>query len=164
MSNNVFITAPDEVVVYIDPPEVVEVQVEPAEQPIEVVIEPGSVTYRPIRTTRRGFIAAENLSALRIVALNFDNTVSYASSSNLDQANRVKGLTVGSALDGESVEIIEEGPYTDESWDWGTNQAVFLRENGTLSIIPPTEGFYMQVAQSETSDTLYINIQTPILL
>ncbi len=161
--SNVEIIQPEEIIVSIEIPEVVEVSIEP-NAVVEVSIEPGSVSYRPIRTTRRGFLAAENVSALRIVVLNSNNTVSYASASNVNHSNRVKGLTVAAALAGQSVEVIEEGPYTDSSWDWGSNQAIFLSENGIMSVLPPTSGFYMQVAQSETPDTLYINIQRPILI
>lgn len=160
---HVEIISPAEVTVAIEPQAQIEVAVE-AQPSVEVVIQPGAATYRPIRTTVRGFIAAEPISALRAVVLNLNGTISLASASNPTHSNRVKGISITAANTGQPVDVLEAGPYTDNSWDWGLNQAVFLVEAGGLSVTPPVNGFYLQIGQSETPDTLYVEIQRPILI
>lgn len=109
----------------------------------------------------RTYLAAENLSALRLVRVNSSNQVVYADNTT---NSKVIGLTITSSNTGDYVSVLLDGKISDPSWNWDITKKLFLGENGFITQTPPTNGFLIDVGSVITPTDIYIDIQEALQL
>lgn len=100
----------------------------------------------------------------RVVYLDANGDVQYASSSNTQHAFRIAGVTTGAAGALDSINIQTNGVIEELSWTWNTSLPIYLGENGVLVQVAPTSGFLMIVAQPITPTKIMVALQPPIIL
>jgi hypothetical protein len=120
-----------------------------------------------INVTDRGIIkysAGENLGGHRVVYINAENKVVYASNLNLCQAHKILGITTG-ACEISDVAIIQTfGLMEEVSWTWDLNLPIYLSDNGLITQSTPATGFILQIAFPITSTKIFIDKKTPIII
>jgi hypothetical protein len=140
------------------------VSVQPSAQS-NVAISAGGASFVP---QRQAILSTEKagmaLLPLRVVVYDQNDHVIYASASNRSHANRIVGLTIASADEGESVQILRQGLWISNSWNWG-DEVILLGENGILTHgMPAVGGFLLQIGQRQTPNSINFNPQSPIFL
>jgi hypothetical protein len=90
--------------------------------------------------------------------------IAKASSSVVNSANKILGLTSGSVVNGQPVEVVTSGTITEPSWSWLIGDAVYVSTNGTLAQTVPTSGYILQVGVATNSTTINIDLKLPIIL
>lgn len=107
-------------------------------------------------------IANGSLAGHRVVVLNSDNTVSYASSDNADNADNVLGITAHAATSGAEIVIQLRDIMEEATWDWTPQNPVFLGLDGLLTQNEEMVGlFTLIMGTALTSTKILINKQVP---
>jgi hypothetical protein len=102
-------------------------------------------------------LAGENLSGHRAVFV-FAEEAFYASNTD-ETAESVIGVTIGSSLQGDAVQILTDGEIEEPSWNW-TPGIVFLGENGFLTQVAPASGAIVEVGVALAPTRLLVRIQS----
>lgn len=111
------------------------------------------------------YYAGESIVALRVLYLNTaDNLIYYADKDLLGCKDRIIGISTISAAIGEEVGFLEMGLMIDASWSWDTSKLLLLGSSGSLSQIPPTTGFILQLGRILATNSIFIDIGIPITL
>lgn len=114
-------------------------------------------------TNVTGFVTSENINIHRLVAVNADGTIRYASNDDLTTMNRVIGLSLQSVNMGGYCEVLRHGEVHDPSFNFsGTN--LYVGANGMITTIPPTSGYLQVVGTVINATTIYIDIFEPLQL
>lgn len=111
--------------------------------------------------------AAVNLSGHRVVILNSERKLEYASCTDLADADRVIGVTYGAASAGADCEVMGNGEMVEGAWNWNVNLPVYLGENGTLTQVEPkapSAKFCMVVGFPISSTSVFIKPRDPFLI
>lgn len=108
-------------------------------------------------------IASESIGG-HIVVYMSPTGVAIASSSVVNTANKILGLTSGSVVNGQPVEVVTSGTITEPSWSWTVGDAVYVSTNGTLTQTVPTSGYILQVGIATNPTTINIDLKLPIIL
>ena len=88
-----------------------------------------------------------------------------ASASVQDEALQVVGLATQSVSASGSVIVLITGERTDAALDFSaTSGILFLRENGAMSLTPPSSGVLLLVAKVTASTTIFFDTKTPIFI
>lgn len=106
--------------------------------------------------------AGETLGGHRVVWINDDDKVYYASAANAT-AERVAGLTTGAANAGTGATIQPLGEMIEGSWNWIPGP-VYLGLNGVLTQTPPLTGALIEVGVATTPTRLIIRIGEPVYI
>lgn len=106
--------------------------------------------------------AGQNLSGNMAVII-YDGMALYADNSNINHAGIVIGITTGGASIGSDATIQYHGEMTEPSWNWITNEPIFLGTHGRLSQIDTSTAFSNILGFAVTPTTMFINLETPIL-
>lgn len=109
-------------------------------------------------------IANELIGGGRVIAI--DNEIPiYASNNNKSIAKKVLGISLGAAEVGSELIIQTSGLMTDPAWNWDVEKPLFLGTNGLIvQEYPADADFLLIVGQPVSSDTIKVNIETPILI
>lgn len=114
-------------------------------------------------TNTTAFVTSENINIHRLVAVNADGTIRYASNDDLTTMNRVIGLSLQSVNMGGYCEVLRHGEVHDSSFNFsGTN--LYVGVNGMITTIPPTSGYLQVVGTVINATTIYIDIFEPLQL
>ena len=116
------------------------------------------------RTAVLQLIAAENISALRVLASDDLGQVVYADNNSVGQAFKVMGISISTGLLGANVTLQTEGILTDAGWSWAGTGPLFVGTNGVLTQTPPTNGYSVVVGWPTNPTTIFININHAIIL
>lgn len=110
-------------------------------------------------------IAAEDISALKVVKAASDTEVLLASSTgNFEDAEGL-GVSITGANTGGSLEIITAGNISDALFSsFVLNQAIYLGTNGTMTQTPPSTGNLTRIGKSLGGNDIQIKIDSPIAL
>jgi hypothetical protein len=108
--------------------------------------------------------AGQNLIKNRVVIVDTDSLVYYADSSILNHANRVLGVVLTSVNKNGNVRIQTFDKLQNTSWNWDITLPLFLGTDGSLTQIAPITGFSLEIGKPIITDTIFINIQQPIIL
>ena len=103
------------------------------------------------------------MSGHRMVVLNDNQQVIYASNLNPLHANKVLGMTIGAVISGD-IGVQTGGPLEESSWDWILNVPIWLNDSGLMIQVPPTSGFSLIVGFPITFKEIFIDIREPIIL
>ena len=109
-------------------------------------------------------IASGSIGGQRFVVTNGDGTVSYASNLNDSQINKVFGITLNAANDGENVNVLTFGLTEFNGWSWNTALPIFLGDNGLPTQTVPLSGFSLIVGFAETPTNIFVDLREPIYL
>lgn len=111
--------------------------------------------------------AAVAISGHRLVMLDRDARLVYASAGSLAHADRVLGVTTAAAAAGDLVAVQRGGEMTEPSWSWALDLPIYLGLDGALTQTPPAtpaSKFSLVVGVPVTPTTIFINIGFPIAL
>jgi hypothetical protein len=108
--------------------------------------------------------AAVNLSGQRMVRLDSAGELVYAENTDLADAERVLGMTVGAVNTGDIAQVIRSGVVVEPTWNWTLGQPIFLSTTGLLTQTPPAAGFVLQVAFPISSTSVFIDIKQALIL
>ena len=109
------------------------------------------------------YVAGEALGGHRAVTLLSGEAV-YASNTTALHLGRVIGITLGAAVQGDTVQVQPSGTLIEPSWNWNTALPVYLSTNGQLTQTTPTAGFSLILGFPLTATSLYVDIREPINL
>ena len=116
----------------------------------------------------KNYVAGETLSALKLVYIDpTDGRVYNADHTDLTTACSVVGFTkTAAATAGTAVQVISEGMITDASLSYNTalDPTLFLALTGNVTQAPVTSGYLLQAGFVTGTDSMYVDIQPPIIL
>lgn len=134
---------------------------------VNVEITRGGAAAAPLYWIEATLTAPEGkaISALRAIKLDANGRGDYASSSDLDDQNRVLGISFTSASAGQTFKIMLNGRITDSSWNWDMSKAIYVGTDGELIQQPPSGAkFSLQVAVPFDDDGAQVRIMQPVML
>ena len=108
-------------------------------------------------------IASESIGGHTVVYMS-PTGVAKASSSVINTANKILGLTYTSVVNGQPVEVVTSGTITEPSWNWIIGDPIFLSTNGTLTQTLPTSGYILQIGVATNTNIINIDLKLPIIL
>ncbi len=110
------------------------------------------------------YIAAETISALQAVKLVDENSCELADSELTFDEGKVVGLALNAGTVGTTIRVQTFGIVEDASFTFPLNEPLFLKTNGTISNIPNTSGFNVQIGHSLGNGAIFVQIREPIEL
>lgn len=108
--------------------------------------------------------AGEPISALRILSTGNDGLGYYSDPTAEDSVRRILGVTVDAGPAGSWIQMHREGRYQDPSWNFDVTKRLFLGTNGTITQVAPTTGVSVVLGHAQEPDTIFLNIEKPIIL
>jgi hypothetical protein len=113
---------------------------------------------------RELFVAGEMLGGHRVVAMNSQGRAVHANHANPGHAGQICGVTLASALTGESVAVRSFGVVEDSNWQWNLANGLplFLSTNGLLTQTVPASGFSCRVGYLVSPTQIFIDIHLSI--
>lgn len=109
-------------------------------------------------------VGASGVNAYQVVILTALGEVSPADSTNITHAGKVIGIVLQDGLPGALVEVCRGGTLLNENWLLNPSDTYFVGIGGEITNVVPTTGFSQVIGIAETTDALYVNVETPILL
>lgn len=109
-------------------------------------------------------IAAENISALNVVRLNTDTTVSLAVNDTFTNAQAI-GIALNAGNVGQSVTIHLFGVLSDPFFNFVANEPIYLDSvSGNITAVPPTSGFVSVLGHGLGPGGIWVQIEEPIAI
>ena len=99
----------------------------------------------------------------KIVTTNNQGKLGIADNTNLNDINSVLGMTIEDINSGESGKVLREGLFVTTA-TLIPKLPIFLSNQGNITQTPQTSGFSIIIGYATNVNTIYINIQKPILL
>ena len=87
--------------------------------------------------------------------------------SYLNTELEVNGIMVDEYFTGEVGNVVAHGLVRNDQWDWplhSVNRPLFCGQHGEVTLTPPPVGISQEIGYVYDADTIYINIQTPIIM
>jgi len=108
--------------------------------------------------------ASQAIGGQRLVRLQADGTLAYASCDELASAHTLIGLTTHAASAGESQSVLHLGEIDESGWSWTPDAPVYLGLAGVPTQQPPPDARLLRVIGYALSATrLYVCPHEPIL-
>ena len=109
------------------------------------------------------FIAAENISAFSVIALDANGKAVKANQSTLAHAGFVVGISINqtTVATGGTVDVVTFGIFENPSASF-TGRVFYAGSNGALTTTKPTTGFSQVVARFISSTKLFVRIEPAI--
>lgn len=117
-----------------------------------------------IDTSQPTIVVGETVSALRMVSTDDDGLGYYSDPTDPDSVRRIVGLSISAGTIGLAVTMLREGRHQDPSWSWDVTKQLYLSSVGTITQVAPTTGISVVLGHAQTADTIFLNIETPIIL
>jgi hypothetical protein len=115
--------------------------------------------------TLQQYPAGAILSGHRVVTLDSNGDLKYATCTDAAHAGRVIGITTHAADAGAPCSVQTFSTMNESSWSWTPDQPVFLGADGALVSAPPPDAAFVMVVGFAISPTvLFISLREPILL
>lgn len=109
------------------------------------------------------YIAQNTISGHRVVML-VGNAVTLLKSTDVEFCCAAIGVTEGSALSSEPVNVRVRGSMTEVGWTFVAGRPVFCGASGQLTQIQPTTGFSLIVGVATGLNSVFIDIKQPFVL
>lgn len=112
------------------------------------------------------YVAGQTLSGHRAVVTDANGLAIYADNQTAAHANMATKLTLGAALQGDTVQVQLIGRITEPSWNWVVGGTIYVGANGTLTQTPPVSPavFSKPIAVAETATRVLLIQEPPIML
>lgn len=133
MSLNSVIQTPQPLQLVLQPPLVIESQIQVGQGPSGP---PGPIG--PAGGTTISAISDIAISGHRFVCAGLNGNVRYASNADETCINTVLGITIGAALAGDPLNLLRNGEIDEPSWNWLLDLPIYLGLNGFITQTPPT--------------------------
>lgn len=104
--------------------------------------------------------AGENISGNRLVYVLNGEVFYYDPEGPYEPT----GVSINAALTGDDVDVVMFGPANVPGWGLTPGTMYYAGPNGVISDTPAVAGRVQQIGTAEDSDTLFVNIQQPIIL
>lgn len=125
------------------------------------------VVQSPSTTTVvQDLIAGADLQAYQLVRINDLGGVVLVTAMDMEQLDTCIGMTITSALNGESVQVVTFGRITNPLWSLTAGSQVYIGVDGAISYTPDHDGlaFEQAIGLTETSTDLLIRIRKGVLI
>jgi len=124
------------------------------------------MSYTPVvRTIVVERVAGETISAHRIVKRGLDGKLYYASCTNLDDIDRIVGLSLNAAEAGGVVRVLVLGTCKDPSFNFDVTKPLFLGVNGRLvQYVPDVALFVQRLGRVVGPQEILIDLDESIVL
>lgn len=127
---------------------------------IEVITDNGQLIVPG--TNRVTYLAGGTIFGGRAVELNNQGRIIHANSSG--SGFGIIGVAVQSGIEGNNIEVVTYGAFTDNSLNLQHDEPIFLRDNGLLSQTPPSNGVTVVIGSAISTNTMFIRIEQPIYM
>jgi len=107
--------------------------------------------------------ASEEISALKCVLFE-DGLVKIASCLNPAHADRIAGLAISAADERENISVRTRGVLEDNSWNWSNGALLYCGTDGSLTQIPPQNGFVQIVGIALSNKKILIALRQAVQL
>lgn len=110
-------------------------------------------------------IAAENISALRVIARDENGEAVYADKDDLDSIRALAGVSRNAAGIGAQVQITTFGIWADNNWNWNMaiDPALFLGANGAITQGPQAGLATVRVGLAISPTTMLVRLGEPVI-
>ena len=108
-------------------------------------------------------IAGNNITAGQVVYL--EGTQVYKAGTNISNSfNKKKGIALNTVTTGNRVKVKTNGQLTIPTWNFLTNENLFVSTEGSLTDNPSTinSGYIQKIATIKSSNVIMLDIQNPI--
>ena len=109
------------------------------------------------------FVAAENISATKLVYSSGASEVSLADPSAKPQAC-VIGVAQNTVASGGNSQVITSGTLSDSTFNFTAGEILYLGASGNITSVVPTVGVLTVVGEALGDNKILIRIETPITL
>ena len=109
------------------------------------------------------YTAGEDIESFRACIVK-EGALHYADSSNTSHSRFTKYLSLTSGIQGEDIEVIEEGRYENSTLSLTVDSSYFLSTQGNASTTVPNTGFVQKLFVAETATSLFFDPMPAILL
>ena len=110
-------------------------------------------------------IAGETIGSHKIVKLGNDGYLYYASCDNLDDVERILGLSLNSADPGGSVRVLTFGRCEDTSFNFDVSKPIYLGKNGAVvQDIDNGTVFIQRLGRVLKNNEILIDLDEPIII
>lgn len=110
------------------------------------------------------YTAGVELEAFKVVRMNVSNKVEYANFSDINNSENIIGFTLEAANLDASVKVQSFGYITNANWNFDLNKPIMLGENGDITQVCPTSGFWMKLGTVISPTEILVNISMPIFI
>lgn len=100
-----------------------------------------------------------NISKYKVVKFTDQDSIGYASVSNLGDIDKVLGVAYNFSLANQLVTVQTRGELQNDAWSWTFGDPIYLGLNGELVDTPPVSTFQKQIGVAIASDKIYIDLQ-----
>ena len=90
--------------------------------------------------------------------------VRHAVAGTLGDAQKIYGITLGAADDGDEVQVVTRGVMEEGSWSWTTGGALFFTGAGVLTQAPPTSVYSVTVGVALSPTVIFVSIGEAVIL
>lgn len=111
--------------------------------------------------SRVPYTAGTTIHSLRAVAA-ANGDIYHPDLSTVADATNIVGIALQAGVATDTLEVQTAGPITDTGWTW-TPGLVFVDDDGVLTQTAPTTGWLVSVGRATSSDTIEVQILTPII-
>lgn len=109
------------------------------------------------------YTAGEDIESFHICIVK-EGALHYADSSITSHSRFTKYLSLTSGIQGEDIEVIEEGRYESSTLSLAVDSSYFLSTQGNVLTTVPTAGFVQKLFVAETATSLFFDPMPAILL
>ena len=103
----------------------------------------------------------DSVGGFRFMAYAADGSLVYADNRNREHMTRLAGITLGDAMEGETIRVRRSGSVSDQTFTYNITKPLFLGQNGFLVQTAPTTGIVCNVGIVNAQNEIIIDIGTP---
>lgn len=109
-------------------------------------------------------LAAGTVSAIRLVKLNINNKLIYSTNNANPADAQVLGVSLTGGNADAAIKVLTFGKLTDSSLNFLLDSDLFLGINGNIVDTAPTSGVYLKIGKMVGVNTMFVDIEQPIIL
>lgn len=102
------------------------------------------------------------ISAHKVVYVDDDGFVKYASADDISVVSKVVGISMQSVTDNSPVVVQTSGEVLDSSWSWQV-APIYLGINGSITQLNNVGDFLLQLGNAVSSSKIIVDIKLPFI-
>lgn len=106
---------------------------------------------------------SENLLAFKLVKIDNTGNLVYCSADNINDINKIIGLTLKSSTPGSNVDVQLIGRLENENWNFQIGQDLYLGLNGDITLSPFIGVFLQRIGYAISPTEIFIKIDRGIV-
>jgi hypothetical protein len=131
----------------------------------------GGFDFAPEQSTQvssekliKSYIAAEAVSAIKLVYSFSPTQVKLAKNNGTEDESKVIGITLNAAGVGDAVNVQMFGQLDDGSLSFSANELLFLGTSGSITSVANTTGFFCSIGYGMGTGSIFLSIEKLIVL